>query len=62
MTVDWFRVITDLQRASMPHAQIAKEVGVCRMTISNWQQQITEPSYSRGVALLDLHRSVIKST
>lgn len=61
-SIDWFRVITDLQRASMPHAQIAKELGVSRPTIINWQQQISEPRYRHGAALLDLHRSVVKST
>lgn len=60
--VDWFRVIADLQRAGMPHAQIAKEVDVSRMTISNWQVGITEPKYSKGAKLLMVYRSVVGST
>ena len=60
--VDWFRVIADLQRAGMPHAQIAKEVDVSRMTISNWQVGITEPKYPKGAPLLMVYRSVVGST
>jgi DNA-binding XRE family transcriptional regulator len=60
--IDWFRVITDLQRAGMTHGQQAKEVGVSRRTIANWQQGLCEPSYSRGAGLLEIHRSVARST
>lgn len=60
--VDWFRVIADLQRAGMPHAQIAKEVDVSRPTIINWQSGITEPKFSKGTKLLGVYRSVVGST
>ena len=60
--IDWFRVITDLQRAGMTHGQQAREVGVTRRTIANWQQGLCEPPYSRGAALIEIYRSVIQST
>jgi len=60
--VDWFRVITQLQRAGMDHGQQARELGVSRRTIGNWQQAICEPSHSKGEALLEIYRSVIRST
>jgi len=60
--IDWFRIITDLQQAGMTHGQQAKEVGVTRRTITNWRNCICEPPYSRGAALLEVHRSVIRST
>lgn len=61
-TVDWFSVITKLQREGLGHGQLAKEVGVSRRTIGNWAQQISEPTYSRGAALLEIFNSVVKST
>lgn len=60
--VDWFKVISDLQRAGLSHGQQARELGVSRRTIMNWQQGLTEPSYSFGTKLLNIFNSVIKTT
>lgn len=60
--VDWFMVINRLQREGMDHIQLAKELDVSRRTIYNWANRVCEPAHSKGEALLDIHRSVIKST
>lgn len=62
MIVDWFRVIADLQRAGLDHGQLGRELDVSRRTIGHWQCGIHEPRYSKGVALLEIYRSVVKST
>lgn len=62
LAVDWFRVIVQLQRAGLSQRQIAKEIEVSPRTIRNYQQAICEPSYSKGAALLEIHKSVIRST
>jgi ribosome-binding protein aMBF1 (putative translation factor) len=60
--IDWFRIITDLQRAGLSHKQQALEIGVDEKTIRNWQAQRTEPRYSYGARLLDIYRTVKSST
>lgn len=60
--IDWFRVITDLQRSGLSQRQLALEIQVDHKTICNYANGISEPSYSRGCAILDVYRSVIKST
>lgn len=62
MHIDWFFIINDLQRAGIPHEKAAEKVGVTRRTIGSWQSGITEPRYSQGSMLLELHRSVIRTT
>jgi DNA-binding XRE family transcriptional regulator len=62
MTVDWFRIITDLKKHEMSHTQQANEVQVTRKTIENWASGHTEPSYSKAVILLEVYRTVVGST
>lgn len=62
LAVDWFSVINRLQREGLDHGQLAKEVGVTRRTIGNWANQVCEPPHSRGEMLLDILRSVVRST
>ena len=63
MTVDWFRVISNLTKHGMSHAQQAIEVGVERRTLDYWaNRQHTEPPYSKGVILLEVHEIVTGST
>lgn len=59
--VDWWKIIYDLQRSGMTHKQQASSIGVSRRTIGYWQNG-HEPPYSKGVELIELHKSVINST
>ena len=52
---DWFRIISDLERAGWTHARIGKHHGVHPTTITAWKRGI-EPRYSDGVKLLELHK------
>lgn len=60
--VDWFRVVSDLQRAGMSHWQQARECGASRRSVGNWQTGVCEPSFSKGYRLLDTYKSVFGST
>lgn len=62
MPVDWYRVITELNEARMSYRQIARECHVTYQTIGNWRWGVTEPTYSKGERLLEIHRTVIPST
>ena len=61
MPVDWFQVIIDCNRAGMTCTQISVECQVSIQTICNWRDGYTEPSYSNGTQLLEIHRSVLRS-
>lgn len=56
--VDWPKVVTDLQRAGLTWQQQAREIGVCRRTIGNWQHGSCEPSFSCGYQLLEIYKTV----
>lgn len=63
MSVDWFRIITELQRAGMSYNQQAMEVDVdSPRTIANWRSGRCEPPYSKGEKLIDIYRTVLGST
>lgn len=57
--IDWFRVITDLERASYSHTSIASVCGVAKRTIGGWKQG-SEPRYSDGDRLLLLWSAVTR--
>lgn len=59
--VDWFKVISDLQRHGFTHEQIGKDVGVSRRMVGYWRDGYSEPLYSHGAALVCLYRTVIES-
>jgi len=56
--VDWFRVITDLQRHGVYADSIAKQIGVAKSTVQNWKIIETEPRHRDGEALLRIWRTV----
>ena len=62
MSVDWFRVISDLQRSGLTYKQQAKEVGINSAgTIYYWKCG-NQPPHDKGEKLLDVYRSVMGST
>ena len=59
--VDWFRIITDLERAGYSHISIATCVGVAKRTIGGWKQG-SHPRWEDEESLLDLWSTVTKSS
>ncbi len=55
--IDWFRVITDLERI-YSQEQIGRAIGRDAATISRYKQGITEPRHSIGEAILHLHQKL----
>ncbi|EBA9761405.1 helix-turn-helix domain-containing protein [Salmonella enterica] len=51
--IDWFSVISDLERTGMTQREIADYIGVSKSTVNSWKQY-NEPRYGSGAALLDL--------
>jgi len=51
---DWFRLLTDLQRAGVSHAKVAAELGCSISTVIRWKSG-TEPLHAAGQALKALH-------
>lgn len=58
--IDWFRTVTDLERIYTLH-QIGRAVGRDAATIHRYKQG-SEPRYSVGVALLQLHAKLVRPT
>lgn len=55
--VDWFFIITDLQRVGVYPEMIARRLDVSRGTIQNFRNSGTEPRHCDGQALLNLWRT-----
>lgn len=51
--VDWFQVLTDLQRAGVPGASVAQHLRVPHSTVHGWKQG-AEPKHVDGELLIDL--------
>jgi hypothetical protein len=61
--VNWFKVVSDLERAGMNIQQQATEAGVkSKTTIFNWKVSISEPAHSSGTNLLEVYKTVIGTT
>lgn len=58
--IDWFRVITDLERAGYPHNAIAVYVGVGKRTVGGWKQGAS-PKTEDGLRLIGLWSLVTKN-
>lgn len=56
-SVDWFFVITDLQRVGVYPEHAAKQIGVSRNTIQGWKNIQAEPKHYDGEALLKIWRA-----
>ncbi|CNE99931.1 TPA: hypothetical protein PXM11_000477 [Yersinia enterocolitica] len=53
MQIDWFQVITDVERSGMTQQQIAKGIRVAKATLFGWKQG-SNPRYDDGEALIRL--------
>lgn len=53
--IDWWRVITDLERAELSHAKVAEAVGMSKGWVAYLKDSPgAEPRHSIGVRLLQL--------
>ena len=51
--IDWFKIISDLQRNKISMSRLSKELKVSERTIANWKG-VTEPKFSAGLTLVEL--------
>ena len=61
MQIDWFRLITDLERAGFTHDKIARQLVASRSSIFYWKTG-SEPRYSDGERLIRLWALVTHKT
>lgn len=61
--IDWFKVVTDLERAGMSLGQQAIDAGArSKSTVHYWKIGNSEPSFSKGMNLIDVYKTVIGTT
>ncbi|VEI61600.1 hypothetical protein [Serratia rubidaea] len=53
MHVDWFKIITDVERSGMTQRVIANHLDVAPSTVFYWKQG-NQPRYTEGEALIRL--------
>lgn len=51
--IDWFKVITELQKNRLSMKQQSRSIGVSARTIANWRDGV-EPKFSDGKRLIKL--------
>ena len=56
--IDWFIIISDLQRNKISMSRLAKDLKVSERTIANWKC-VNEPKFSAGVKLVELWRKTM---
>jgi len=61
-SVDWFRVLTDLDRAGVRLPAVAETIGVPYPTLVSIRNGGGEPLYRNGSAILGLWCSVLQRT
>jgi hypothetical protein len=59
--INWFVVISDLQRNKMPMSRLAKDLNVSERTISNWKS-VSEPKFSTGIRIVELWKKTMNRT
>lgn len=60
--INWRKVITDLEGRGMSLSQQAIEVGAkSKSTVYYWKEK-SEPSFSKGLRLLEVYKTVIGTT
>lgn len=59
LLVDWFRIITDLERHGYRHQDIAVSVGAGKSTVVGWKNG-SRPAFDEGDSLINLWCSVLK--
>lgn len=57
--IDWFRIITDLERSGYSHFSISVVVNVGKRTVGGWKNGAT-PRWEEGEQLLSLWETVTK--
>lgn len=53
LLVDWFRIITDLERAGYRHVDMAAAVGAGKSTVVGWKNG-SQPAFDEGDSLINL--------
>lgn len=51
--IDWFRIISDLQKNKISMSKLSKLLGVSERTIANWKC-INEPKFSDGTKIISI--------
>ena len=55
--VDWSQIALNLRSAGVSAKYIMRQTGISDKTLGNWRNaRVGEPTFSRGLALLKLHR------
>ena len=55
--VDWFRLLADLQGFGWSNAEVARALNIPQPTLARWKDG-SEPGYSAGRLLVELHAQV----
>jgi len=56
--MDWNKIVAEIKETGLTQAQIADEIGVAVGSLSELcTGKVSEPKWSRGDALLELHAS-----
>lgn len=58
LLVDWFRIITDLERHGYRHQDMAAAVGAGKSTVVGWKNG-SRPAFDEGDSLINLWCSVL---
>lgn len=59
--LDCARMLTELGSAGISNAEVARRLGVMPSTVQRWKSG-SEPGYSMGVRLIDLHAYAVRNT
>lgn len=59
--IDCFRLLADLSEAGISNAEVARRLGKHKTTIFTWKEGISEPGYSDGLRLIQIHAYVMQS-
>ena len=59
MQIDWQQVILNLKSSGVSYREISKKIGVDAQAIGHLvRDEVYEPKFSKGLALLNLHYDV----
>lgn len=59
--VDWWQVVTDMERRGYSHFAIGAAIGCARTTVEGWKNRAAEPRHEDGERLLSLWCAVMPS-
>lgn len=60
LTIDWFRILSDLKAAGLGVYVISDLIDVPKATIMGWKNSGAEPRYSAGERLVELWCATLK--